>query len=169
VITYGSGAVAGDVVQDTVTMGGLQVQPQPWLLIDQTSGNVLSADDGIMGLAFNAISGIGATPFWQTLAEGNKLTIPEMSFWLTRRVGGPSTQGEEFGGVFTLGGQNKTLYKGDVEFLPLVTNAGRQTYWFLNVSGMYPIYACLVLDSFLQTRSNLRDHGQSKGRHPAVW
>ena len=138
-IAYGSGAVAGILVRDVVAMGGFQVQPQPWLLIDQTAGNVLSANDGLMGLAFNTLSNFGGTPFWQALADGNKLATPEMSFWLTRRTGDPAVPSEDYGGVFTLGGQNQTLYKGDVEFLPLVTNAGKQVYWLLDVSGMYPI------------------------------
>jgi len=149
-ITYGAGATAaaGILVQDAVAMGGFRVQPQPWLLIGHISGNLLGSYDGIMGLAFDTISSFGGTPFWQTLAKDNKLATPEMSFWFARHIGDPNAQAAEFGGVFTLGGQNKTLYKGDVEFLPLITNAGRQTYWLLGVSGMYPISTRLVLDSF---------------------
>ena len=123
-------------------MGGFQVQRQPWLLVDQTSAS-LSSNAGIMGLAFDTIANTGATPFWQTLATTNQLTTPEMSFWFTRLLDDATAQEEEFGGIFTLGGQNKTLYTGDVEFLPLVTNVGRQTYWLLNVSGMFLI--CTVL------------------------
>ena len=144
-ITYGSGAVAGDLVRDTVAMGGFQVQRQTWLLVDQTSASLLDGSNaGIMGLAFDTIANTGAPPFWQTLATGNQLTTPEMSFWFTRQLDNPSAQEEEFGGIFTLGGQNKTLYTGDVDFLPLVTNVGRQTYWLLNVSGMFQICTCLV-------------------------
>lgn len=135
-ITYGSGAVAGDLVRDTVAMGGFQMPRQPWLLVDQTSANLLTGTNaGIMGLAFDTIANTGAVPFWQALADGNQLTTPEMSFWFTRLLGDQNAQVEDFGGVFTLGGQNQTLYTGDVEFLPLVTNVGRQTYWLLNVSG----------------------------------
>ena len=159
-IIYGSGSVAGILVRDTVAMGGLRVQPQPWLLINQISGNVSGSNNGIMGLAFDINPGSGDTPFWQALAEGNKLATPEMSFWFARHIGDPNAQEEEFGGVFTLGGQNKTLYKGDVEFLPLVTDAGRQVYWQLVVSGMYPMCARLVLHSFSPTHLNLRGHGQ---------
>lgn len=135
-ITYGSGSVSGNLVRDTVTMGGFRVQNQPWLLVDQTSASLLDGSNaGIMGLAFDTIANTGATPFWQSLAQGNQLTTPEMGFWLNRLLGDTSAQTETFGGVFTLGGQNKTLFTGDPEFLPLVTNAGRQTYWLLNLSG----------------------------------
>jgi cathepsin D len=117
-------------------MGGFQVQNQPWLLVDKTSANLLEGTDaGIMGLAFEAIANTAATPFWETLASDNQLTTPEMSFWINRLDNDTSAQGEQFGGIFTLGGQNSTLYQGDVDFLPLVTNVGKQTYWLLTVSG----------------------------------
>ena len=139
------GAVAGDLVRDTVAMGGFQVQRQPWVLVNQTSGNLLDGSmAGIMGLGFDTGASTGATPFWQTLAMNNQLTTPEMSFWFTRLLDDPTAQEEEFGGIFTLGGQNKTLYTGDVEFLSLATNAGLKTSWFLNVSGMFLIYACFT-------------------------
>jgi cathepsin D len=136
-ITYGSGSVSGNLVRDTVAMGGFQVPNQPWLLVDQTSASLLDGSNaGIMGLAFDTIANTGATPFWQTLAQGNKLGTPEMGFWLNRLLGDTSAQTEAFGGTFTLGGQNTTLFTGTPEFLPLVTSAGKQTYWLLNLSGL---------------------------------
>ena len=142
-------------------MGGFQVQRQPWLLVDQTSANLLDGSNaGIMGLAFDTIANTGATPFWQTLATTNQFTTPEMSFWFTRLLDDPTAQADEFGGIFTLGGQNKTLYTGDVDFLPLVTNVGRQTYWLLNVSGMFLIRTFLVRGFFLTHAPQSRNHGQ---------
>ena len=138
-ITYGSGAVAGNLVRDTVAMGGFQVQNQPWLLVDQTSANLLDGSNaGIIGLAFDTISNTGAIPLWQNLAQGGQLSTPEMSFWFTRLLNDQSAQEEDFGGIFTFGGQNQTLFTGDIEFLPLVTDAGQQTYWLLGVSGTHP-------------------------------
>ena len=115
-----------------------------------------------MGLAFDTIANTQSTPFWQTLAAGNQLTTPEMSFWLTRLLDSQTAQDEDFGGIFTLGGQNKTLYTGDVEFLPLVTNTGRQTYWLLSLSGILLVCTCLVFSFFSPMCSHLRDHGQQK-------
>jgi len=142
-------------------MGGFQVQRQPLVLVDQPSGNLLDGSKaGIMGLAFDIIANTGATPFWQTLATSNPFPTPEMSFWFTRLLGNQTAQEEEFGGIFTLGGQNTTLYTGDVEFLPLVTDAGRNTYWLLNVSGMYPIRPCLIFGLFSRKCLDLRGHGK---------
>jgi len=119
-------------------MGSFRVQNQSWLLVDQVPTQLLDGScSGSMGLAFNNIGWTGATPFWQTLVESGQLTTPEMSFWFTRLIDDQNAQEEEFGGIFTLGGRNQTLYAGDVEFLPLVTNAGRRTYWLLDLSGVY--------------------------------
>ena len=142
-------------------MGGLKVERQPWLLVDQTTANILvGSGAGIMGLAFDTIANTKATPFWQTLATGNHLASPEMSFWFTRFIGDPDAQEEEFGGVFTLGGQNKTLYIGDVEFLPLVTDAGQETFWLLEISGTFLVRTCVVLGPFSRMCFHFRDHGQ---------
>ena len=172
-LSYGNGtaSVAGDLVRDTVAMGGFQVPLQPWLRADQIPSYYVDREySGIFGLAFEIIASTGAVPFWQTLADSGQLTTPEMSFWFTRFVGDQNAQEEEFGGIFTLGGQNKTLYTGDVEFLPLVTIEGRKAYWILNVSGVYLIRPCLVLGYSSPTRFNLRDQSQWKEhRHSAWW
>jgi len=134
-IPYTDGIVEGYLVRDTVTMGGFQVQNHSWLLVYKSTFSLKGSNAGMMGLAFDTSNIPGITPFWRALVEGNKLTTPEMSFWLTRRLGDPNAQEEEFGGIFTLGGRNQTLYKGDVEFLPLVTILDKRTYWLLNMSS----------------------------------
>ena len=143
-LSYGSDFVAGDLVRDTVAMGGFQVKLQPWLRVDQITPNLVrGSTSGVLGLAFEALADTGGTPFWQVLADGGLLAAPEMSFWFTRLIGDPDASGEEFGGIFTLGGRNQTLYTGDVEFSPLVTVGGRKTYWLINVLGVYLTRAVL--------------------------
>jgi len=135
-ITYTTATSAkGYIVRDTMAMGGFQTPNYSWFLVDDTTYPLQGSNAGIMGLAFDSGNALGLTPFWQTLADGNKLPAPEMSFWLTRRLGGSNTQ-DEFGGIFTLGGQNQTLYTGKVEFRPLVTILDQRTNWLLNVSSM---------------------------------
>jgi len=149
-------------------MGGFQVKLQPWLRVDQISPNLVrGTTSGVLGLGFDALAEIGATPFWETLADSGQLATPEMSFWFTRLNGDPNASGEEFGGIFTLGGRNQTMYTGDVEFYPLVTIGGRKTYWLLNVSGAFLIRPCIVLGS-LPTRLNLRGESQWKGHRLAA-
>ncbi|KAK0194901.1 aspartyl protease [Armillaria mellea] len=105
-IRYGSGAVAGTLSADTVSMGGFAVNQQTFLAVDQTTSSLLSGSvSGIMGLAFEQIASTQATPFWQALVNGNH-------FWLARHRGETNVQPEESGGVFTLGGTNSTLIHG---------------------------------------------------------
>ena len=149
-------------------MGGFQVKLQPWLRVDQITGSQEDGStSGLLGLAFEALADVGATPFWQTLADSGQLGSPEMSFWLTRLIGDPNASTEEFGGIFTLGGRNQSLYTGDVEFSPLVTINGRKTYWLVGVSGVYLIRPRPVPGSFLPICLNIRVESQWKG-HPPV-
>lgn len=144
-IQYGSGAVQGDLVRDTVSMGGFTVTQQQWLLVDQTSQSLLSGTNaGIMGLAFEALANTQATPFWQALANGGQFTTPEMSFWMNRLLGTTNESTEKYGGVFTLGGTNSSLYTGDIEYLNLATS-GTQKYWLLQVSRKF----CFLLFQYL--------------------
>ena len=144
-------------------MGAFRVQKQPWMLIDRIPVDfVRGSTAGILGLAWESLAATGATPFWQTLADSGTLAAPEMSFWFTRLISDSRTPGEEFGGTFTLGGRNKTLYTGDVEFLPLITFSGQKTWWFLEVTGAHLIRLRLVPDSSSLTSLDLRDHRQRK-------
>ena len=85
------------------------------------STNLLSTPtSGLMGLAFTILAATQSTPFWETLANGNQLTSPETSFYLTRVRGDPAASEFEFRGGFTLGGTNSRLFAGDIEFLDLM-------------------------------------------------
>ncbi|KAF9482266.1 acid protease [Pholiota conissans] len=131
-IQYGSGAVAGQLSSDTVSMGGFTVSDQKFLNVDQlTSGLLDGSVSGIMGLAFDTIASTGATPFWQTLASNGQLSSPEMSFWLARSS---DAQTQDVpGGVFTLGGTNSSLFSGNIEFLDLT---GTPSFWLLSMSNI---------------------------------
>lgn len=133
-IHYGSGEVQGNVVEDSVSMGGFTVNPQILAAVDQTSRKLLQGSaSGIMGLGFQAIASTQALPFWQGLLNGNQLSSPEMSFALARLVNVNNVPTEAPGGTFTLGGTNTSLYTGDIEFLDL---AGSPSFWLLSLKSL---------------------------------
>jgi len=135
-IRYGSGAVAGTVVEDTVTMGGFTLLSQTWLTVTETTPRIVAGSvSGIMGLAFSAIANTGAVPFWQALLNGNKLPSPEMSFFLSRYVGQAAPPEEGPGGVFTLGGTNATFFKGDIDFVNMPSNI-KSSFWLLPLAAI---------------------------------
>ncbi|KAG2074048.1 acid protease [Suillus decipiens] len=132
-ITYGSGAVQGDPAKDTVTFGGFTVTQQEFLAVSEiTSGLLDSVLSGIMGLGFNTISALNATPFWQALYNANQLSQPLFSFYLERYINDASMDTAP-GGTLTLGGTNSSLYQGSIEYLSL---AGSPSYWLLNVNSL---------------------------------
>lgn len=95
-----------------------------------TSGLITGELSGIMGLGFNTISALNATPFWQALYNANQLSEPLFSFYLARYID-QSTMSAAPGGVLTLGGTNSSLYQGSIEYLDLT---GPASYWLLNVN-----------------------------------
>ena len=69
--------------------------------------------------------------------NNNQLASPEMAFWLTRELDNRNAKELEFGGEFTLGGVNQTLFTGDIEFINMPA-LRTQTFWLLGMSGMCP-------------------------------
>jgi hypothetical protein len=96
-----------------------------------TSGLLGSVLSGIMGLGFNTISALNATPFWQALYNANQLSEPLFSFYLERYID-QSIMDTAPGGTLTLGGTNSSLYQGSIEYLDL---AYSPSYWLLNVNS----------------------------------
>ncbi|KAF8990499.1 aspartic peptidase domain-containing protein [Cyathus striatus] len=136
-IQYGIGQVSGVIASDTVSMGGFTIPNQTFLAVDEVSEDLLNGSvSGIMGLAFSSIASTEATPFWQALSDGNQLSAPEMSFWLTRFVNDSTAKAvDEPGGVFTLGGTNSSLFTGDIEFINMPATA-HPTFWQLTMSAI---------------------------------
>ncbi|KAJ7762479.1 aspartyl protease [Mycena metata] len=135
-ISYGSGAVAGFVSSESVSMGNFSLTNQGFLSVEQTSEGLLSGSvSGIMGLAFVGISSTQTTPFWQGLISASQLEAPLMAFWLTRFRGANNVKEEEPGGAFTLGGTNSSLFQGDIEFINMA-GPSTPTFWLLSVSGI---------------------------------
>ena len=88
-----------------------------------------------MGLAWPPLASTRANPFWYNLLTNNALSSSDMSFWLTREINNPAATEQTFGGVFTLGGINDTLYTGDIEFLPIPVQT--PLFWLLDLSSNF--------------------------------
>ncbi|CAE6436821.1 unnamed protein product [Rhizoctonia solani] len=109
-IQYGDGSTAsGPVYSDSVTVGGLSV-----------TSFASDPEDGIMGLAFNAISSIGKPTFIDNLYSEGKISAPTFAFHL-------ATTGSEL----YLGGVNTAKYTGSITYVPLTS----KTYWLTTDSS----------------------------------
>ncbi|KAF7308806.1 Aspartic peptidase A1 [Mycena kentingensis (nom. inval.)] len=133
-ITYGSGAAAGVLATDTVQMAGFSVARQTFAVANQvTSGLLNDPVSGLLGLAFQRIASSGATPFWETLASGGSWDSALMAFHLTRFLNQSRASNEEFGGSFTMGFVNESLYTGEIEYIDMPTS---NSYWILPITAL---------------------------------
>jgi len=137
VISYGSGAVGGDINRDVVNMGNFTVERQIFMAANRLQPGLLSGQtSGILGLGFRAISSTQSTPWWMNLLDSGQLEAPEFSFWMARSQSTQATEDRlEPGGVFTLGGTNSTLFSGELEFLN-VAGGSTPTYWLLPLQSL---------------------------------
>ncbi|KAF9065022.1 acid protease [Rhodocollybia butyracea] len=114
-IQYGDGStVSGPVYEDTVTVAGVTVTNQTFSPVTTLSSG-FSGDptDGILGLAFPAISNLNADPFFVTANSQGAVTSNEFAFYLA------SSGSELF-----LGGTNSDLFSGSIEFHDVDTSTG---------------------------------------------
>ncbi|KAH0836420.1 aspartic peptidase domain-containing protein [Lanmaoa asiatica] len=150
-VTYGSGQVAGDLVQDVVQMAGFLVKNQVFGAVTQASQGILSNPvSGLLGLAWQSIASSGQPPFWQTLASQGAWSQPVMAFQLTRYalclisvkniysaiisfLNDSSAEPLEPGGSFTMGFLNSSLYTGNIDYQNLVTTP---SFWVLSLTKL---------------------------------
>ena len=89
-----------------------------------------------MGLAFEKIASSGTIPLWQSLVQTQgTLDSPVMALQLTRFVNDPRVRAVEYGGTFSLGSTNTSLYTGDVDYHDIPS--GSIGYWTIPLSCAY--------------------------------
>ncbi|CAG7851455.1 SubName: Full=Related to aspartic peptidase A1-Laccaria bicolor {ECO:0000313/EMBL:CCA73596.1} [Serendipita indica DSM 11827] len=127
-VSYGDGsAVRGIVSSDTVSLGSFTAPNQTFILV--TAQNEDFSVAGLMGLGFPRLSQSGGTPWWLNVLS--EFEQPEMSFYMAQWNN--QTDPVIPGGQFTMGGRNSTLYDGEVQFVPLIS----QTYWTVQIDGVH--------------------------------
>ncbi|GJJ14501.1 hypothetical protein Clacol_008765 [Clathrus columnatus] len=117
-IEYGDGStVSGGVETDTVTVAGIVAKNQYFspvtTLSDEFSGDPI---DGILGMAFPALSNLGQNPFFVTAFNQGAVPQNEFAFKLSSS-----------GSSLYLGGTNSSLYTGSIEFHSVVS--GSEGFW----------------------------------------
>ncbi|XP_054836079.1 gastricsin-like [Eublepharis macularius] len=128
-LQYGTGSLTGIFGYDTVTIQGISITNQEFGLSETEPGTnfVYAQFDGILGLAYPAISAGGATTVVQGLIQENLLDAPVFSFYLS---GQESSQN---GGELVLGGVDSSLYSGQIAWTPVTQEA----YWQIGIQSFY--------------------------------
>ncbi|KAI0516206.1 hypothetical protein KFK09_008878 [Dendrobium nobile] len=127
-IQYGTGAIAGFLSQDHLTVGDLLVKDQVFIEATREPGVtfLVAKFDGILGLGFKEISVDKVVPVWYNMVDQGLIKDPVFSFWLNRN----SKDGE--GGELVFGGSDPKHYKGEHTYVP-VTLKG---YWQFNIGDV---------------------------------
>ncbi|CAG9324705.1 unnamed protein product [Blepharisma stoltei] len=123
-IEYGSGKVEGVLSQDKVTWGGIEVPKVRFgemILVSGTSF-LLAKFDGILGMAWRAISVDDIEPVYQTMYDLGLLEDDSFAFYLTKGD-------NQDGSILTLGGYNEKCYQGDWNYVDLVED----DYWLIQI------------------------------------
>ncbi|XP_017466824.1 PREDICTED: lysosomal aspartic protease-like [Rhagoletis zephyria] len=120
-IEYGSGSLSGFLSQDTVRVAGLTIQNQVFAEAMEEPGTsfVYSNFDGLMGMAFQAISNDDVVPPFYNMWSQGLIDKDVFSFYLARE--GTSDQG----GEMILGGSDPSYYQGSLTYTPI----SQQGYW----------------------------------------
>jgi len=114
-IQYGDGSsVSGPVFADTVTVAGVKVTKQFFSPVTTLSSSFASdPTDGILGLAFPAISNLKQNPFFVSANEQETVGANQFAFRLA------ST-----GSSLFLGGTDPSQFSGDIEFHSVDSSTG---------------------------------------------
>ncbi|KAI0632379.1 acid protease [Trametes polyzona] len=118
-ISYGDGSTAsGTPYTDTVTVGGVKVTDQYLAAVTKESSEFQQgAVDGLLGLGFPALSELKNNPFFFTAIKQGAVSKGEFAFKLAKT-----------GSELFIGGTNKKLYSGAIEFHDLSSAIG---YWMI--------------------------------------
>ncbi|XP_060629046.2 gastricsin-like [Anolis sagrei] len=127
-LQYGTGSLTGIFGYDTVTIQGISITSQEFGLSETEPGTnfVYAQFDGIMGMAYPAISSGGATTVLQGLQQENLLDSPVFGFYLSGNEGSQ-------GGELALGGVDTNLYSGQIVWTPVTQEA----YWQIGIQSFY--------------------------------
>ncbi|KAH8680609.1 aspartic peptidase domain-containing protein [Xylariales sp. PMI_506] len=107
--------VSGIEVEDTISIGGLSVAGQQFLLCDKYAAVLdVMPIDGIMGMS-SPSGGAEQSWYWALYAAG-KLASPVFSFY--------TPPGEITGGEITLGGIDSTKYTGELAYTTFSSELG---------------------------------------------
>jgi len=131
VIQYGSGGVKGFQSVDTVSVGPVKVKNQIFGEVTEESGIsfLFGKLDGIVGMAFKAISVNGITPLFDNMFNQSLVEKNMFSFYLSQT---PDSDVKKADSAMILGGSDKKYYSGEMSYVPLTS----RTYWEIKVDDI---------------------------------
>ncbi|KAL2867902.1 pepsin-like aspartic protease [Aspergillus lucknowensis] len=116
-VGYGSGNVSGVLVNDHITIAGIDVEMTFGLANQATDDFRNYPIDGILGLGRSKDTSMGRQPFMDLVAEQGDLESNIVSFHLSRNSDGARD------GTATFGGVDNTKFTGDIAYTDVVDSS----------------------------------------------
>ncbi|KAI4527056.1 acid protease [Schizophyllum commune Loenen D] len=129
-VTYGTGAVAGAIVQDNIAMGGLTLDAHTFGVATQETDDFADDSvpfDGLMGLAQSTLSNQGVPTPPEALASAGLIQDAIVSYKIPRLADGLND------GQVTFGGLDDTKF--DASTLTTVENVSPDGFWEADLDG----------------------------------
>jgi len=126
-IQYGSGQCVGFLSQDVISIGGLEGVVNFAEVTQESVDFLTMVSDGLLGLAFPALSTSGVTPVIQQLMATGQISKGLFAFYLQDNLGEHDTSGE-----LSIGSLDSTKYTGDISYVPVTS----ETYWMVDLTSI---------------------------------
>jgi len=129
-ITYGTGAMTGQLSIDSMSIGGINVRAQTFgeaINLASTFNGV--GFDGILGLAYQNLAADGVTPVVDNMVNQGLLAFNSFSVYLD------STPGDALS-TLILGGTDNRYYQGAITYVPVIPYSGLLLYYTVQMDGI---------------------------------
>ncbi|KAJ7454804.1 aspartic peptidase A1 [Mycena latifolia] len=149
-VTYGTGAVAGDIIQDDITVAGLQLKGHTFGVANQETADFSDDSvpfDGLMGLAQSTLSQQKTATPVEALASQGLITDAITSYKISRAADNKND------GEITFGALDTTKF--DPATLTVIPNVNTQGFW----EGAMDAVTVDGKDAGLQGRTSILDTG----------
>jgi pepsin A len=143
-IDFGTANLQGPMGVDNMHIGPFTIRDQHFALIKEENGETFASlpMEGIVGLAFPAMSANGRVPFFDNVIKQKALEHNEFSFYFNKET-------KNGGNAIFWGGVDPQLYEGDIKMFPV----SQPYYWALDLIDFR------IGDTPLKVTSSLADKG----------
>lgn len=147
-LVFGTGSARGTFCNDTITIAGMKVRDQEFMVINNEDNTLMTAEfDGILGLGFTSLA-IGYTEYQIAVINGNSFYVPvqhnpvsvfeniiqQYKYSIPRKVFSfYFTSDGKVGSEMTFGGSDPNHYIGELTYAPLVITQPQQ--WMVQIQG----------------------------------
>lgn len=125
-VTFGTGNVMGEINQDVLEIGGIEILKQKFAEILDESGEVFSAGkfSGILGLGYPQMAPYNINPVFDNVIKSQKLKRNIMSFYYSFN--------EKYDGEVIFGDLNENKFHGQIDYYPVI----EQYYWTIKMDDV---------------------------------